>query len=195
VQQNHETDRQLVELRDELEARRQARDAMRRRLNALEEQAAHMGRDTPAHITTEIGELVEKRRVLDGTIGEIEKRIARLELSPQSAIEVLPRGESTYDIKLAPVVIDSRLQAVERMLIMLDDRGSRMEGMLGGLERVLERLAGDVTAKAEIDHEWREAERSARSTGQRDYRVIFAIVALILLLLAIGVILIAIRVY
>ena len=166
-----ETQRQLHELRDELAARRTIRLATRRRLDALEEQAATLGIQAPPQIATEIADLNIKRRELDATCNEIEKRIARLELAPTPAVEVLPRTPGSTPLpQLIPAVIDSRMQAIERG----QDRDTLLLGQL------LARL---------------DAADQARIEGQRDYRFLFAGIVVALTILAIGIVLIAIRVY
>lgn len=174
---DEETLRQLEELREEIASQRARRGATRRRLNTLEESAAEMGRDAPPHITNEIDDLRAKRRKLDASIAELGKRVARLELAPTPAIEVLPRGDATYDIQLAPAIVDSRLQAVERRLDMQDEQ----------LDRLVRRQ--------EEAADWRERETMQRHGGQSYHRQRDRMLLAVLVVIALGVIFIAVRVY
>lgn len=174
---DEETLRQLAELREEIDALRIRREATRRRLNALEERAAEMGRDTPPHITTEIGDALAKKRALDASIAELGKRVARLELAPTPAVEVLPRGDATYDMQLAPAIVDSRLQAMERRL-------DRQDEQLDQLVRRQEEAAS-----------WRERSDAQRHGGQSDRRQREVVLLAVLIVIALGVLFIAVRVY
>jgi chromosome segregation ATPase len=173
-----ETERQLAELREELSARREARQATRRRQDALDIQAAHFGREAPPHITTEIADLVEKRRSLDATIREIERQIARLELAPQSGL-IIPAGQALPE--LVPAVIDTRIRALE----WASDR----------IESALAQIGERLDAKDASDREWRHAERDARRDGQKGYRLLLVGLAAALFVVAVAVVALLIRVY
>lgn len=176
---DEETQRQLAELRERLAATQRIREAHQRRLYVLQEQAAHFGADAPAHLLTESADLGVKIRAADGEIHEIERRIARLELAPQSAL-VLPESGPPIP-QLVPAVVDTRLQAVEQAI----------EWMRSTIADIRE----DVQLAREESREWRQAERAGRQEGQRIYRLLFIGGAITFLILAIGVVLIAIRVY
>lgn len=164
-----ETQRQLDELREQLEAVRRTRAATRRRREALEEQAAKLGNDAPPHITTEITDLLVKQRELDTQLGELEKRIARLALAPQSAIEVLPES-GTAAPHLIPAVVDSRLQAVER-----------------GVEKALT-LIGYVVERLDRSD-------TARTDGQRNRYWLYVCAVIALTIIALSMAIMALRVF
>ena len=173
-----ETQRQLTEIAEDLAAKRSEREAVRRRLHVLEERAAEMGRDAPAHITTEIADLLVKRRELDDTIAELGKRRARLELAPQSGL-ILPPGEVLP--QLAPAVIDTRI--------------TRIEQLLASIRYDLTDHLQDHRRKDAADEAWREVESSARARGQHKHQLGELAQFVIMCIIALGVLLIVAKLY
>lgn len=181
-----ETQRQLAELRDQVAATTRIRAAHRQRLSVLQEQAAKFGIEAPAHLVTEIADLGVTIRETDAQLVEFRRLIARLELAPQSAL-ILPGGDAIYP-ELIPAVVDSRLQALDRS----------NERTLDGLDQIW----GAIERAAIESREWRSAERAAREAGMRghheQHRTLRAILiggAVVLLIVAIGVVVIAVRVF
>lgn len=170
---DEESLRQIAELREEITAKRSQREATRRRLHALEERAADMGRDTPPHITNEITDAIRERGRLDTVIAELGRQVARLELAPTSGL-VLPPGEVLP--QLAPAVIDTRLLAVERRLERQDE----------AIERIEQRM--------DEGREWRGRQDTERLDGQLGRRSRERFLIALLFLIAAGVIFIALRV-
>lgn len=142
---DEETLRQIAELREEISAKRTERESLRRRRRNLERRAAEMGRDTPSHITTELDEALNKQDDLDRYIAELGRQIARLELAPTPGY-ILPPGEALP--QLAPAVIDTRMQAIERE--------QTRQGQ--AIDRIEQRL--------DDDERWKRGQDGERQTGQ-----------------------------
>lgn len=175
---DEETQRQVAELAERLASTRRIREAHQRRLYVLQEQAAQFGKDAPAHILTEIADLGIKVREANAEIQEIERRIARLELAPQSGLSATAGITGPAVIpELLPAVVDTRLQAVEHAIERIGDAIAYMREQ--------------ADQAREESREWRSAERSSRETGQRRYdRMV-----IVLIILAAVVVLIAVKVY
>lgn len=176
---DEETQRQVAELRERLAATQRIREAHQRRLYVLQEQAASFGLAAPAHLLTEIADLGVKVRAADGEIREIERRVARLELAPQSAL-ALPASGSPIP-QLIPAVVDTRLSALEHSMVRVED--------------AVAHIREQAEQARQESREWRQAERAGRQEGQRTYRLLFAGGAIVLLVLAAVLVLVAIRVY
>jgi septal ring factor EnvC (AmiA/AmiB activator) len=172
------TQDQLDELRDAIEAAKKVRAATTRRQQALEEQAARLGLDAPPHITTELVDLGLKIKAKSDEIRELERSAARLELAPKSALEF--SYGSTLP-QLAPAVVDTRLQVMERQL-----------------ERVLDalvQLGDEQDATRAESREWRQHERTERQEGQSRRLALALGTGFVLLMIVFAVIAIAIKVW
>lgn len=172
-----ETRRQLDELRDYDLAEQRIRDAHQRRLYVLQEQAAKLGRGAPPELVIEITDIAEQVRVQDERLREVRAKIAKLELAPQSALAV-PPGPAVIP-ELIPAVVDTRLQALEL-------GQARLESTVAG-------IGEQVELSREESREWRSAERSERRESQRTHRLIYAFIGAALLILAVAVVLVAIK--
>lgn len=168
------TQQQLAELREEIAAKRTQRHAVRRRLNILEEQAYAMGWETPPHVKSDIEDAKREKAQLDTLIAEFGRQVARLELAPTPGY-ILPPGEVLP--QLAPAVIDTRLLALEHRLGRQDE----------AIERI-ERRQDDA-------NEWRTAQERARVDGQSERLRHERLLLALLFVIALGVMLIVVRVY
>lgn len=183
---DEETQRQLTELRDSIAATARIRDAHQRRLYVLQEQAAQYGIDAPAHLVTETVDLGVKIKAADEQIREFRRLAVRLEQAPQSAL-TLPDADAVIPV-LLPAVVDQRLREMGATV-------DRMGDMFAHLQELID-------LSREESREWRNTERAARQGGMRDHhgehrtqRIILVGGAVVLLILAIGVVLIAVKVF
>jgi hypothetical protein len=207
-----DTQRQIDELREVLLARRRVRDAARQRLDLLEEQAARMGIDTPPHVTNEIVGLTGKLKDRDSEIFEIEKKLTLLERGPPPPIAFIVPDQEPHIPVLAPALVEARLTTIQRLLEQgIETLGeiSAVRTLLADLLRDLralldqnKQLSSDVAAltkrdtdKDKNDAEWREVERTERHQGQEDRRQRDGLLIFVLFVIAVAVVLIAIRVY
>jgi hypothetical protein len=170
-----ETRQQLDELRDAIAATRRTRDAHQRRLYVLQEQAARLGKNAPPEIVTEIGDIAEAVQAADAQIKEFRRLAARLELAPQSAL-ALPDTDAVIP-ELLPAVVDARLRALDRA-------NERFEEALSQLWSQGERSAAD-------SRDWRRDHHGEHWT----LRIVLVGGAVVLLVLVIGVVVIAIKVF
>ncbi len=173
------TQDQLDELRDAIEAQKRVRGALTRRQQALEEQAAKLGIDTPPQITTELVDLGVKIKASTDQIRELERSAARLELAPKSALEF--QDTSTIYPHLAPAVVDTRLHHMERQL----------DQVLDGIAQ----LGDDQERIRAESREWRAHERTERTEGQARRLALAMGIAFVLLVISFAVIAIAIKVW
>ena len=183
---DEETQRQLSELDMSITATARIRDAHQRRLYVLQEQAAQYGIEAPAHLVTESIDLGVKLKAADEQIREFRRLAARLEQAPQSAL-TLPDADAVIP-ELLPAVVDARLRGLDRA-------NERIEDAIDQLWRHGELAAAE-------SREWRRSERAARQDGMRDHhgehrmlRIVIIGGAVVLLILAIGVVLIAVKVF
>lgn len=186
---DEETQRQLTEeLRPHLEAQRRTRSAHQRRRDALQEQAARFGIETPVHITQEITDLIIKIREVDARIRETESKIIQLETSPAPETILYIPDEAPRIPTLSVPLLDERLRAQDRAIEWVRDAIAEIREL--------------VDLGREESREWRRDERAARQDGMHDHhgehrtqRIIMIIGAAVLLILAIGLALIAVKVF
>jgi hypothetical protein len=132
------------------------RNTHRQRLYILQRQAAQFGRETPAHIQSEIEETDKTISKLNAQLGVIEQERWNFTIEP----------EALTPVTIVPASIGERLVAVQRDVAQL---GYQLRREVAALHKAI----GDLQ---DNDLTWKQLERDARVAGQQhNYRWLVAI--------------------
>lgn len=199
---DEDTQQQLDELWPHLEAQRRIRTAHQRRRDALQEQAARLGAETPVHITQEISDLIRKLRDADTRIREIEAKIVHLETAPAPETVLIIPDQAPYIPVLAPAAVDERLRAQDRALEWMRETITELRRLAEFAQQTNADTRELTELAREESREWRKHETMARQEGVRNHqgehrtlRIILIGGAVVLLVVAIGLVLILVKVF